>query len=93
MTKQGVDKKLGTQAETVMSQHQLRTVEKKAGAPKFARDVAPYFLASYAFLVSHIVYQWTGNLLIPIWLAYVVNMRSFWRRNYQETNLDDTSEV
>ena len=57
------------------------------------RDIAPYFLPSYAFAVSHIVYQMTGNLLVPIWLAYTVNLKNFWRKKTQaETNLDLPSE-
>ena len=60
----------------------------EASSANFMRDVAPYFLASYAFVVSHVVYQMTGNLLVPIWLAYIFNLSSFWRKDYVETNLD-----
>jgi len=57
--------------------------------PTFLKDIAPYFLTTYAFVVSHIVYQMTGNLLVPIWLAYTVNLKSFWRRKTSaESNLD-----
>ena len=56
-------------------------------------DIMPYFMASYAFVVSHVVYQMTGNLLIPIWLAYIASLSSFWRgADYTESNLDKPSE-
>ena len=48
--------------------------EINAGPPSFIRDILPYFMASYTFVISHIVYQMNGNLLIPIWLAYMASM-------------------
>ena len=42
--------------------------------PSFWEEVAPYYMPCYVFVVSHVVYQLTGNLLIPIWLAYMLNM-------------------
>lgn len=66
---------------------------RSASSVSFISDIAPYFLASYAFLVSHIVYQMTGNLLVPIWLAYLANLTSFKRgAGYSESNLDPQSE-
>lgn len=63
------------------------------GEPNFLRDIVPYFLASYAFMVSHIVYQLTGNLIVPIWLAYIFSLSAFWRsKEYVEGNLDKASE-
>lgn len=60
----------------------------------FIKEILPYFMASYAFVVSHIAYQMTGNLLIPIWLAYLLSMSQFWRSpDYHETNLDQASET
>ena len=59
---------------------QVCTEEINAGPPSFIRDILPYFMASYTFVISHIVYQMTGNLLIPIWLAYMVSMSQLWRR-------------
>ena len=65
----------------------------KLGEPTFLRDIAPYFLASYAFIVSHIIYQLSGNLLVPIWLAYMISLGAFWRsKDYTESNLDSASE-
>ena len=53
----------------------------------------PYFLTSYAFIVSHFVYYTSGNLLVPIWLAYLVSLPQFWRRGrLQESNLDAHTE-
>mmetsp|Transcript_11372 Transcript_11372/g.15290 ORF Transcript_11372/g.15290 Transcript_11372/m.15290 type:complete len:216 (-) Transcript_11372:668-1315(-) len=73
-------------------QTRRHTVVKSMSSPEFARDIAPYFLATYAFVISHIVYQVSGNLLVPIWLAYVVNLNTFWRKDYGEMNLDEASE-
>ena len=42
--------------------------------PSFVSDVLPYYLTSYVFLISHIIYHTTGNLLIPIWLIYAFNL-------------------
>ena len=68
--------------------------EINAGPPSFIRDILPYFMASYTFVISHIVYQMTGNLLIPIWLAYMASMSQLWynKKDYKETNLDRESE-
>ena len=50
-------------------------------------------MACYVYVVSHIVYQMTGNLLVPIWLAYIFSAEQFWRRkDYHESNLDQASE-
>jgi hypothetical protein len=35
------------------------------------RDVAPYFAPSVIIVFAHIVYIYTGNLLLPIWLMYL----------------------
>ena len=67
----------------------LPTEIKSVPKPSFISDVCPYFLASYTFVVSHLVYQLTGNLLVPIWLAYSFNLPEIWRkRTTAETNLD-----
>ena len=72
---------------------QLATVIKSVPEPTFVRDIVPYFLPSYAFAVSHFVYKMTGNLLVPIWLAYTVNLKNFWRKKTKaESNLDQLSE-
>jgi hypothetical protein len=42
--------------------------------PSFWDEVAPYYMPCYVFFVSHIVYQTTGNMLVTIWLAYILNM-------------------
>jgi alkane 1-monooxygenase len=65
--------------------------------PSFLSEVAPYYLPSYVFVVSHIVYQISGNLLIPIWLAYMLNMPNCWQiwnftKQAAETNLCKESE-
>jgi hypothetical protein len=39
--------------------------------PEFIRDIAPYFAPSFTIVFAHIVYIYTGNLLLPIWLMYM----------------------
>lgn len=39
--------------------------------PEFMRDIAPYFAPSFIIIFAHIVYGYTGNLLLPIWLMYL----------------------
>ncbi len=39
--------------------------------PEFMRDIAPYFAPSFIIVFAHIVYVYTGNLLLPIWLMYL----------------------
>lgn len=40
--------------------------------PEFMRDIAPYFAPSFIIIFAHFVYVYTGNLLLPIWLMYLV---------------------
>jgi hypothetical protein len=47
----------------------------------------------YVFFVSHFIYQTTGNMLVTIWLAYILNMPNsvqIWSLTgvKGETNLD-----
>jgi len=35
------------------------------------RDIAPYFAPSFIIIFAHIVYVYTNNLLLPIWLMYL----------------------
>lgn len=80
-----------TSKQTVLQN--LPTVIKSVPEPSFVTDICPYFLASYAFIVSHVIYQLTGNLLVPIWLAYLINLPSIWRKeSTPEANLDLASE-
>ena len=61
----------------------------------FLRDVAPYYLPCYVFVVSHVVYHFTsGNLILPILLAYMLSY-PVWGKYWgeKETNLDPKSEV
>ena len=39
--------------------------------PEFMRDIAPYFAPSFIIIFAHIVYVYTNNLLLPIWLMYL----------------------
>ena len=39
--------------------------------PEFARDIAPYFTSSFILIAAHIIYLYTGNLIMPIWLIYL----------------------
>ena len=39
---------------------------------QFFRDVAPYFTATIVLIVAHILYLYTGNLLLPVWLLYLI---------------------
>jgi Fatty acid desaturase len=61
----------------------------------FLGDVAPYFLPCYVFVVSHLVYYYgNGNLLWPIFLAYLVNFPYYFGSKWGllETNLDRRSD-
>lgn len=40
-------------------------------SPEFMRDIAPYFAPSFIIIAAHLVYVYTGNLLLPIWLMYL----------------------
>ena len=65
------------------------TSVKKSDQVSFISDIMPYFTASYVFVVSHAVYQLSGNLLVPIWLGYLLNLPYLWRKEeYKESNLD-----
>ena len=47
----------------------------------------------YIFLINHFVYQYAGNMLIPLWLALMINC-PIWKvslRRRPETNLDNPS--
>jgi hypothetical protein len=39
---------------------------------QWKRDVFPYFSSSFTLLFAHMIYTFTGNLMLPIWLMYVV---------------------
>ena len=70
-----------------------RTVTVSNLSPTFFSDVMPYYLTSYVFLISHVIYHTTGNLLVPIWLIYAFNLPQQAKyRNQVETNLDAASE-
>lgn len=79
------------------NKHEELTLTRTCLEPSFWSEVAPYYLPSYVFVVSHIVYQMSGNLLIPIWLAYILNMPNCWQiwnftSKSAETNLCKASE-
>jgi len=40
-------------------------------SPEFMRDIAPYFAPSFIIIFAHVVYVYTNNLLLPIWLMYL----------------------
>jgi hypothetical protein len=59
------------------------------------RDLLPCFLPVYIFFISHFVYQTTGNMLLPIVIASLINCPA-WKidlRKRAETNLDRPSEA
>ena len=39
--------------------------------PEFMRDIAPYFAPSFVLVFAHIIYMYTGNLLLPVWLLFL----------------------
>ena len=41
----------------------------KRDQPDFMRDIFPYFMPSFLLLIAHLIYFYTGNLMISIWLA------------------------
>lgn len=53
---------------------QPKTKKSAFTKPEFSRDIAKYMLSCYVILISHIIYQFNGNLLIPMWLIYLVNL-------------------
>jgi len=36
------------------------------------RDIAPYFAPSFIIIFAHVIYAYTGNLLLPIWIMYLI---------------------
>ena len=93
--KQEEDISLSGQKKKVLTSSVVKfaTTIKKADQVSFINDIMPYFTASYVFVVSHAVYQMSGNLLVPIWLGYLLNLPYLWRKEeYKESNLDAVSE-
>ena len=41
----------------------------KRDRPEFMRDISPYFMPSFLLILAHIIFIYTGNLMMPIWLA------------------------
>ena len=39
---------------------------------QFLRDVAPYFTPTLVLIFAHILYLYTGNLVLPVWLMYLI---------------------
>ena len=39
---------------------------------QFLRDVAPYFTPTFVLIFAHILYLYTGNLVLPVWLMYLI---------------------
>jgi hypothetical protein len=37
------------------------------------KDIIPYFLPIYIYLFSHLVYFFTGNLILSIWCMFILN--------------------
>lgn len=36
---------------------------------EFMKDISPYFMPSFLLILAHIIFLYTGNLMMPIWLA------------------------
>ena len=56
-----------------------KTEERHRVNVTFVKDILPYYLTSYVFIASHLMYHLTGNLLVIIWLAYIINLPYYWR--------------
>ena len=41
----------------------------KRDHPDFMKDISPYFMPSFLLIIAHIIYYYSGNLMMPIWLA------------------------
>jgi alkane 1-monooxygenase len=41
------------------------------------RDVYPYFGLSWVILIAHIIYAYTGNMLLTLWLIYLAPIINF----------------
>ncbi len=41
----------------------------KRDKPEFIRDISPYLMPSFLHILAHIIFLYTGNLMMPIWLA------------------------
>mgnify|MGYP001030670827 FL=1 len=59
----------GALIEGTANNGQVLIVQK---TPEFMRDIAPYFAPSFIIIFAHFIYAYTGNLLLPIWLMYLV---------------------
>ncbi len=59
----------GALIEGTANNGQVLIVQK---TPEFMRDIAPYFAPSFIIVFAHLIYMYTGNLLLPIWLMYLV---------------------
>lgn len=59
----------GALIEGTANNGQVLIVQK---TPDFMRDIAPYFAPSLIIMFAHVIYAYTGNLLLPIWLMYLV---------------------
>jgi alkane 1-monooxygenase len=41
--------------------------------PTWTKDIIPYFLPVYIYIFSHIIYYLSGNMMISVWLMFVLN--------------------
>lgn len=39
---------------------------------QWVRDVLPYFYSTFVVIFTHIIYTYTGNLMFPVWMMYLV---------------------
>lgn len=65
----------------------LRQNIEDLGGPTWSKDIIPYFLPVYIYIVSHLIYLITGNLIISVWLMFVLNpvINSFYKKGEGET--------
>lgn len=51
------------------------------------KDIVPNFLPVYIYIISHIVYYYTGNLVISVWMMFILNpvINSFYKKGEGET--------
>ena len=54
---------------------------------QFLRDVAPYFTPTLVLIFAHILYLYTGNLVLPVWLMYLVTPINGFISEGDNTNL------
>ena len=41
----------------------------KRDKPELIRDISPYLMPSFLLVLGHVIFLYTGNIILPVWLA------------------------